>query len=303
MVARARLEGQPGLRRRPGREVKRRAAKNSGSQVSAPRDELYAAQDVRYKAAMAKSRIKTVVNWLLFLLAVVSVVVAVVQSRRVNALEQERNAQLAAAHAQQQQIESEQTQRQQQAEQELAQLRKGQEELLRLRAEVQRLRPQTNELARLRAENQRLGAELQRLGADMKTLQEHAATLATALSPDPPANTPQDRTRAQSIQCVSHLKQIGLGAHMWALDHGDVFPSDFLTMSNELVSPKILVCPSDTVRPQLSNWTQVNAASVTYQMVSPGMKEGEPQRIFVTCPIHGHVGLGDGSVQQAQSAK
>jgi prepilin-type N-terminal cleavage/methylation domain-containing protein len=81
------------------------------------------------------------------------------------------------------------------------------------------------------------------------------------------------KARAQRIQCVSNIKQLSLAFRMWSNDHAERFPwqvpvndggllapgtvggytgSDnwsafhaFLAASNEMNSPKILVCPSD----------------------------------------------------------
>jgi prepilin-type N-terminal cleavage/methylation domain-containing protein len=72
------------------------------------------------------------------------------------------------------------------------------------------------------------------------------------------------KAKAQRINCVSNLKQIGLGARIWSNDHGEKFPWEldmvqggsknstgdgsedhFGTMSNEFSNPKILACPSD----------------------------------------------------------
>jgi prepilin-type N-terminal cleavage/methylation domain-containing protein len=74
------------------------------------------------------------------------------------------------------------------------------------------------------------------------------------------------KARAQRINCVSNLKQVGLGFRMWSNDHAERFPwqiksaeggvSDlngnnplavdcYDACSNEMNSPKILVCPSD----------------------------------------------------------
>ncbi|HTI97458.1 MAG TPA: hypothetical protein VL527_01040 [Dongiaceae bacterium] len=70
---------------------------------------------------------------------------------------------------------------------------------------------------------------------------------------------------AQRIQCVNNLKQVGLAFRIWAADHDDKYPVDlsltnshasewiaagdatpfFQVMSNELSTPKILVCPAD----------------------------------------------------------
>lgn len=78
----------------------------------------------------------------------------------------------------------------------------------------------------------------------------------------------QAKRKAQRVKCVSNMKQIGLGTFSWALDSGkDAVPwripladggtqshpfdgnawFQFQWMSNDLVNPKILVCPSDKI--------------------------------------------------------
>ena len=100
------------------------------------------------------------------------------------------------------------------------------------------------------------------------------------------------KARAQRINCVNNLKQIGLSFKTWAIDNQDRFPmlvtSDqggppdqstysvqgsttgkfgaeyacevFGVMSNELSTPKILVCPSDE-RGYFSNFYTVGKFS------------------------------------------
>ena len=72
----------------------------------------------------------------------------------------------------------------------------------------------------------------------------------------------KSKAKAQRTACLNNQKQIGLSFTLWAGDHNDKFPSTvdvaeggsktlwktwqhFVTMSNELVTPKILNCPSD----------------------------------------------------------
>jgi prepilin-type N-terminal cleavage/methylation domain-containing protein len=84
------------------------------------------------------------------------------------------------------------------------------------------------------------------------------------------------KKKAQKINCVNNLKQVGLAYRIWAGDNGDKYPQGvqwtsggannytyhqgvapgsfvnnpgmiFMVMSNELSTPKILFCPSDNI--------------------------------------------------------
>jgi hypothetical protein len=80
------------------------------------------------------------------------------------------------------------------------------------------------------------------------------------------------RARAQRITCLNNQRQIGLPLILWANDHGERFPSTvdvseggsksqyetwqhFVTMTNELVTPKILRCPSDPAKQIASDFS------------------------------------------------
>src|SRR5438874_10646003 len=74
------------------------------------------------------------------------------------------------------------------------------------------------------------------------------------------------KAKAQRIKCVNNLKNVGLAFRIFSTDNGDRFPmeitstdggtSDYLSnpvlvythfqaLSNELSTPKIVICPSD----------------------------------------------------------
>ena len=111
------------------------------------------------------------------------------------------------------------------------------------------------------------------------------------------------KQRAQMISCVNNLKQIGLAARLYANDHGDVLPADFASMQEELNTPKILICPGDSSKSAGRDWKTFNFADASYEIVTPGAKTSEPQKVFVRCRIHGSVGLVDGSAQQRPRAQ
>jgi hypothetical protein len=207
-----------------------------------------------------------------------------VQQRVLSGLRQEQK-QLESVAAEAQQVADSKRAAQEQAQAQaaqLAQLRKDNAELQQLRGEVAQLREQLQQLPVLQAEHQRLVAQ-----ANAIVSQSNAA------ASDPFAMA-QDK--AQRIQCVSNMKQIGLAARMWANDHKDILPVDFLTMQNELNSPKILVCPAETNRPAARTWSEFSGSS--YVILSPGIPETRPDVVYAQCPIHNNVGLCDGSVHQ-----
>jgi type II secretory pathway pseudopilin PulG len=158
------------------------------------------------------------------------------------------------------------------------------------------------------------------------------------------------KKKAQSISCINNLKQAGLAFRIWEGDNGDMMPMDvpvakggsmefvtgadtfrhFQVMSNELSTPKILVCPNDTERSAAATFTRFNNKNLSYfvgldakddfpQRLLDGDRnitgESEPengilklvpgQRASWTAAIHvnsGNLGLADGSVWQSVNA-
>jgi len=133
------------------------------------------------------------------------------------------------------------------------------------------------------------------------------------------------KAKAQRINCVSNIKQIGLALRMWSNDHGDKFPfqvSDarggnftgtggalvspgnthdldriFRTISNELSSPKVLACSSDGGATKESRWDRLGGGAngnISYVL---GLRADEvrPQSI-----LSGDRNMTNSSVQGAQ---
>jgi prepilin-type N-terminal cleavage/methylation domain-containing protein len=80
------------------------------------------------------------------------------------------------------------------------------------------------------------------------------------------------KARAHRTACVNNQRQIGVSVTMWAGDHDGKIPSTvdvseggsktlyetwqhFMTMSNELITPKILNCPSDRAKQIASDFS------------------------------------------------
>ena len=110
----------------------------------------------------------------------------------------------------------------------------------------------------------------------------------------------RNKGRSQSVSCVNNLKQIGLAARIWSNEHNEIFPPSFASMSNELVKPRLLVCPEDKTKKPAANFTELSPAqNVSYEYLRPNAKEADvAAQIVFRCPIHGSTVLGDGSVQE-----
>jgi prepilin-type processing-associated H-X9-DG protein len=113
-----------------------------------------------------------------------------------------------------------------------------------------------------------------------------------------PALTPHHG--GQKINCVNNLKQVGLSFRIWGGDNNDKYPFEvsvtnggtmelvngrnawinFFVMSNELSTPKILICPQDIKRqPAATNFSSQLAGHISY-FVGLDAKEGDPQSIL-----------------------
>ena len=95
------------------------------------------------------------------------------------------------------------------------------------------------------------------------------------------------RRISTGLYCVNHLKQVGLSFRIWAVDNGDKYPAQvstnaggtmelvasgvvfphFAVMSNELATPKIIVCPQDAKRISGTNFATLSDANVSYFVV------------------------------------
>ena len=176
------------------------------------------------------------------------------------------------------------------------------------------------------------------------------AVLAIALAMILPALAKAKR-RSSKLNCASNIKQIGIAFRLWEGDNNDKYPmavsvtnggameliatgnvaACFQVMSNELSTPKILLCPEDTKRIAATNFsTGFSGANISYfinadavetypQMILDGddnlLVDGKPVQpgilnlrpgttIGWTKDRHhgvGNIGMADGSVQQTTS--
>jgi prepilin-type processing-associated H-X9-DG protein len=159
-----------------------------------------------------------------------------------------------------------------------------------------------------------------------------------------------DKARALRVQCINNLKQTGLAFDVWSGDHGQKFPMEisqtnggtmefitgpnewrhFQIMSNELITPRVVICPADASRVGATNFTFFNNSNLSffinldYSRPNPhaiwsgdrNLTNGRPIRDGIlelatnqpaawTAELHqkkGNLLLFDGSVQQASGS-
>jgi prepilin-type N-terminal cleavage/methylation domain-containing protein len=160
------------------------------------------------------------------------------------------------------------------------------------------------------------------------------------------------KARAQRISCVNNLKQVGLAFRIYSNDNGEKFPwlvaapdgarglamvENYRSASNQLNTPKVLVCPSDGGKSKSSDFdpARFSNTNVSYSLGydsanlnNPAADETKPQSILTADRNHvqstwtdpgagntpnaswdqgihvnaGNIGLGDGSAQQVNNA-
>jgi prepilin-type processing-associated H-X9-DG protein len=158
--------------------------------------------------------------------------------------------------------------------------------------------------------------------------------------------------RSSKTNCVNNLKNVGLAFRVWSTDNGGSVPwtvttnqggtaeviqdaehlwMQFVVISNELSTPKILHCPNDSERIPATNFTKLANTNLSY-FVGLGATEDNPKSILsgdrnwmtsrvpvlpgqlvlstnvnfgFSKKIHqtgGNILMGDGSVQQVSSS-
>jgi hypothetical protein len=107
---------------------------------------------------------------------------------------------------------------------------------------------------------------------------------------------PAAKRHAQSLDCRSRMYGTLCAAKLWSEDNGGRLPSDFISMTNELSTPKILFCPSDHLHQPITNWASLTTNNCSYEIVAPGIYKADTNVVFLRCKIHGYVGYSDGRI-------
>jgi hypothetical protein len=110
------------------------------------------------------------------------------------------------------------------------------------------------------------------------------------------ATLPATKRHVEQQYCASQMYAVLCAAALWSADNGGRLPSDFLSMTNELSTPRILVCPSDHLHHLATSWASFTTNNSSYEIVAPGIYKTDTNVVFLRCKIHGYVGYVDGRV-------
>ncbi len=105
------------------------------------------------------------------------------------------------------------------------------------------------------------------------------------------------KRKSSRISCANDLKQVGIDFRLWEGDSNNKYPmavsvtnggameliatgnvaACFRVMSNEVNTPKILLCPEDTRRVWATNWSTLKNSNISYFVGLDVTNETKPQ--------------------------
>jgi hypothetical protein len=102
---------------------------------------------------------------------------------------------------------------------------------------------------------------------------------------------PKLNRHREAVGCGNYMSSICFVATVWAGDNNNVMPRDFLSMSNELATPRVLICPGDHFRQVASNWASFTIKNASYEIIAPAISENDTNIAYLRCLIHtNHLG-------------
>ncbi len=106
------------------------------------------------------------------------------------------------------------------------------------------------------------------------------------------ASAPYARHYVETRRCGKHLAAISEAARVWRDAHNGRWPDGFIVMSNELVTPRLLLCPGDKSRDPAESWQAFTSANSSYQIWegASAAKDFPPEILqnmcYLRCKIH-----------------
>ena len=109
-------------------------------------------------------------------------------------------------------------------------------------------------------------------------------------------SAPRIKRYSESVSCGNTMVAIGFATRMWAEDNSNNLAGDFLSMSNELCTPKLLICRGDKTRKVANDWKSFTTNNSSYEILRPNLPGNDVSNAYFRCTIHGYQGYADGSI-------
>jgi hypothetical protein len=104
------------------------------------------------------------------------------------------------------------------------------------------------------------------------------------------------KSQAESMQCASNLRQIGMAVRLYAEVHQGNYPQTPAEFGPNLGYSRFLVCPQDLAlkgrKIEVKDFSRTS-----YTLTLAGASESTPDNVIARCPTHGHVLTADGRVR------
>jgi prepilin-type processing-associated H-X9-DG protein len=135
------------------------------------------------------------------------------------------------------------------------------------------------------------------------------------------------RSTSLPLRCRNNLKLISLSFRTWSIDNGYRYPFNVPTneggslefcsnapdgfdanayrhlmlMSNELSTPRMLVCPADRRTRKAADFQHLKPENISYKLHSgTNVTDENGQAVLMVCPVDGNVLYCDGSVTEGE---
>lgn len=97
---------------------------------------------------------------------------------------------------------------------------------------------------------------------------------------------PETIREQQAAQCIQDMDSISYAIVNWILAHSLQLPPHFHVLTDELASPKVLICPADRSHVAAHDWAHWTDTNVTYEFRIESGGPHAPRTAELICPIH-----------------
>ncbi len=115
-----------------------------------------------------------------------------------------------------------------------------------------------------------------------------------------PAQAQALERHGRSHICLAQLWALGHAAHTYATDHNGRLPSTWSEFTSGVADASVFFCPADLWHPTQTNWSQLDLAAISYDLLAPGVVPGAASEPYLRCQVHGNIATTHGRIIEAK---